>query len=233
MKVKKIESDKETHEMSPAVAAMQLFDKGNAMLLEINTENPQQRLIDQVVNELRAGAVIACPTGTGYGLSCDLFHARAIKKLMLLKKRPKHKPFSIICHDLSDIAHFAHVSNTAYRLLKRNLPGPYTLVLPGTKLLPKIMVTKQKTVGIRVADQPISAMLTETLGNPLVNTSVQLTKEEDPLAEAWQIEEHLGNQITLVIDGGTIYPEPSSVIDLTTDTPIIIREGKGDLTPFR
>ncbi len=202
------------------------------MILEINTENPQQRLIDRVVKELRAGAVIACPTGTGYGLSCDLFHAGAIKKMMQLKKRPKQKPFSIICHDLSDISRYAHVSNVAYRLLKRNLPGPYTLVLQGTKLLPKVMVTKQKSVGIRVADQPISAMLTRALGNPLVNTSVQID-EENLLTEAWQIEQCLGHQTALVIDAGTIYPEPSSVIDLTGDTPLILREGKGDLTPFR
>lgn len=203
------------------------------MLLEINPINPQQRLIDRVVQALRAGAIISYPTETGYGLGCDLLDAKAIKKLMLLKKRPKDKPFSILCADLRDISKYAHVSNTAYRLLRRNLPGPYTFVLPGTKVLPKMMVTRQKTVGIRVADHPISRLLIETLGNPVVNTSVLLNDDEEPLSMAYEIDGLLGNRIELVIDGGEIYPEPSSVIDLTADSPEILREGKGDITPFR
>lgn len=203
------------------------------MLLEINPINPQQRLIDKVVRSLRSGAIISYPTETGYGLGCDLLNAKAIKKLMLLKKRPPNKPFSIICADLKDISTYAHVSNTAYRLLRRNLPGPYTFVLPGAKILPKMMVTKQKTVGLRVADHEISALLIKTLGNPVVNTSVMLDDDDSPLTKAYEIDQALGNRIDLIIDGGEIYPEPSSVIDLTTDYPQILREGKGDVTPFR
>ncbi len=203
------------------------------MLLEIHPHNPQQRLIDKVIRELRAGAIISWPTETGYGLGCDLFSAKAIKKLIQLKKRPANKPFSIICADLKEISRYAHVSNTAYRLLKRNLPGPYTFVLPGTKMVPKTMATRQKTVGIRVTSQPISNLLIATLGNPVVNTSVALSEDAAPLASAYEVNAELGNRISLIIDGGEIYPEPSSVIDLTTDTPTIIREGKGDVTPFR
>ncbi len=203
------------------------------MLLEIHPCNPQQRLINQVIRELKAGAIISWPTETGYGLGCDLFNAKTIKKLIQLKKRPANKPFSIICADLKEISKYAHVSNTAYRLLKRNLPGPYTFVLPGTKMVPKTMTTKQKTVGIRITSQPISNLLIATLGNPVVNTSVMLSEDDTPLASAYEVEATLGNRISLVIDGGEIYPEPSSVIDLTTDTPAIIREGKGDVTPFR
>ncbi|MCP3892400.1 MAG: threonylcarbamoyl-AMP synthase [Desulfobulbaceae bacterium] len=203
------------------------------MLLEINSTNPQQRLIDRAVRSLKSGSVICYPTDTGYGIGCDLFNQKAIKQLMQLKKRPKQKPFSFMCSDLSHISRYAHVSNTAYRLLKKNLPGPYTFVLPGTKLVPKVMATKQKTVGIRVVDHPISRLLIETLENPIVNTSVELDDDESPLADPYEIDQYIGNRIDLVIDGGTIYPDPSSVIDLTSDYPEILREGKGDVSPFR
>lgn len=203
------------------------------MLLEINPVNPQQRLIDQAVNALKGGGIICYPTDTGYGIGCDLFNQKAIKQIMQLKKRPKQKPFSFMCSDLTDISKYAHVSNTAYRLLKKNLPGPYTFVLPGTKLVPKVMATKQKTVGIKVPTHPISRLLLETLGTPIVNTSVQLEDEDSPLAEPFEIEQYIGNRIGLVIDGGAIYTDPSSVIDLTSDYPEILREGKGDVNPFR
>jgi tRNA threonylcarbamoyl adenosine modification protein (Sua5/YciO/YrdC/YwlC family) len=203
------------------------------MLLEINPINPQLRLVVQVVKSLRNGAIVCYPTDTGYGIGCDLFNQKAIKLLVQLKKRPKDKPFSFMCSDLTDISQYAHVSNTAYRLLKKNLPGPYTFVLPGTKLVPKVMATKQKTVGIRVPGNPICKLLLETLGNPIVNTSVQLEDEEIKLAEPFEIEEYLGKRIELVVDGGPIYPDPSSVIDLTSDSPEILRVGKGDVNPFR
>jgi len=203
------------------------------MLLEINPINPQPRLIEQVVKLLKNGAIVCYPTDTGYGIGCDLFNQKAIKQIVQLKKRPAHKPFSFMCSNLTDISQYAHVSNTAYRLLKKNLPGPYTFVLPGTKLVPKIMSTKQKTVGIRVPGHPICKLLLETLGNPIVNTSVQLEDEEIKLAEPFQIDEYIGKRIELIVDGGPIYPDPSSVIDLTSDTPEILRVGKGDVNPFR
>lgn len=203
------------------------------MLLEINPINPQQRLIDRAVKMLKSGAIICYPTDTGYGIGCDLFNNKSLKSIMQLKRRPKQKPFSFMCSDLTDISHYAHVSNTAYRLLKKNLPGPYTFVLPGTKLVPKVMATKQKTVGIRVPTHPIARLLLETLGNPIVNTSVQLDDDDAILAEPFEIEEYIGNRIDLIIDAGSIYPDPSSLIDLTSDYPEILREGKGDVTPFR
>ncbi len=203
------------------------------MLLEINPVNPQLRLIEQVVKSLKNGEIVCYPTETGYGMGCDLFNQKAIKQLVQLKKRPTHKPFSFMCSDLTDISQYAHVSNTAYRLLKKNLPGPYTFVLPGTKLVPKIMATKQKTVGIRVPSHPICKLLLETLGNPIVNTSVQFDGEEPQLAEPFEIELYLGKRIEIIVDGGPIYPDPSSVIDLTGDYPEILRVGKGDVNPFR
>lgn len=202
------------------------------MLLEINPHNPQQRLIEQVVDQLRRGAVICYPTDTGYGIGCDFSNQKAVKKINLIKNRPKGKPFSFMCSDLKDISSYAHVSNTAYRLLKRNLPGPYTFVLPGTKLVPKAMATKQKTVGIRVPENPICRMLLETLGNPLINTSLPHEDDESAASNPYEIDLLFGKRVELVIDGGDVYSDPSTLIDLTGDSPIVLREGKGNVTPF-
>ncbi len=203
------------------------------MLLEINAENPQLRLIEPIVKQMKNGALVCYPTDTGYGIGCDLFNPKAIKRLIQLKKRPRKKPFSFMCSNLTHISQFAHVSNSAYRLLKRNLPGAYTFVLPGTKLVPKIMATKQKTVGIRVPAHPICKLLIETLGNPIINTSFQLDGEEGSLSEPLDIEQYLRNRVDVIIDGGRVFPDPSSIIDLTGDYPVILREGKGDVTPYR
>ncbi len=202
------------------------------MLLEINPHNPQQRLIQQVVDQLKRGAVICYPTDTGYGIGCDFSNPKAVKKINLITNRPKGKPFSFMCSDLKHISRYAHVSNIAYRLLKKNLPGSYTFVLPGTKLVPKAMSSKQKTVGIRVSENPIASMLLETLGNPLINTSLPRDDEEAGLSDPYDIDVQFGNRVDLVIDGGNIYPDPSTLIDLTGDYPEILREGKGDVTPF-
>ena len=202
------------------------------MIYSINPDNPQIRLIQQVVAVLKDGGIICYPTDTGYGIGCDMFDQKAIKRLIQIKRRPKDKPFSFMCSDLKNISRYAHVSNTAYRLLKKCLPGPYTFVLPGTKLVPKIMATKQKTVGIRVPASPTCQLLLATLGNPIINTSIP--SEDAPVPkEAYEIDELLGNRLDGLIDGGPIYPDPSTVIDLTHDIPEILRVGKGDISPFR
>jgi len=203
------------------------------MLVEINPDNPQLRLIQPVIERLRDGAIICYPTDTGYGVGCDLFHQKAIKRLMQIKKRPEGKPFSFMCSSLKDISEYAHVSNRAYRLMKKNLPGAYTFVLPGSKLVPKIMATKQKTVGIRVPDHPICQLLLETLGNPLINTSIPVDSDHPVPTEAYEIEMLLGNRVDIIIDGGLVYPDPSTLIDLTGDEPVILRQGKGDIAPFQ
>ncbi|PID41176.1 MAG: threonylcarbamoyl-AMP synthase [Proteobacteria bacterium] len=202
------------------------------MLININPENPQLRLIRQVVEKIRHGAVICYPTETGYGIGCDIFNARAIRRIVQIKKRPKNKPFSFMCSDLKNISKYAHVSNTAYRLLKKNLPGPYTFVLPGTKLVPKVMTTRQKTVGIRVPENEICRLLLEELGSPIINTSIPVSDDSIRLSEADEIDGVVGNRVDLIIDGGPVYPDPSSLIDLTGETPEILRVGKGDVIPF-
>lgn len=202
------------------------------MLLAINPDNPQQRLIQQVVDRLKRGAVICYPTDTGYGIGCDFSCQKAVKRIIQIKNRPKGKPFSFMCSDLKHISNYAHVSNVAYRLLKKNLPGPYTFVLPGTKLVPKAMFTKQKTVGIRVPENPICRMLLETLGNPMVNTSLPCNHDEFTTSDPYDIDCLYTKQMDLIVDGGDVYPDPSTLIDLTGDYPVVLREGKGDVTPF-
>lgn len=202
------------------------------MIININPDNPQLRLIKQVVEKIRHGAVICYPTETGYGVGCDIFNPKAIKRLVQLKRRPKNKPFSFMCSDLKNISLYAHVSNTAYRLLKKNLPGPYTFVLPGTKLVPKVMTTHQKTVGIRVPENEICRLLLEELDAPIVNTSIPVDDDSQGPHEAYEIDMLIGNRVDLIIDGGPVFPDPSSLIDLTGDSPEILREGKGDVTPF-
>ncbi len=198
------------------------------MIITINPKNPQKRLIRKVVDHLEQGGIIGYPTDTIYGLGCDLFNPEAIEKIRRLKKVDGKKPLSFICSDLKDISRYAYVSNYAYKIMKRLLPGAYTFILKATKLVPKIAQTKQKTVGIRIPDNKICLALVKELGHPIVSTSVSKTGEglyNDPA----EIEERFGKQIDLVIDGGVIVAEHSSMIDLTDDFPKVIRVGKGDV----
>ncbi|MCI5145097.1 MAG: threonylcarbamoyl-AMP synthase [Candidatus Electrothrix sp. AR3] len=200
--------------------------------IEINPSNPQPRLINMVVDTLKKGGVICYPTDTMYGIGCDIYNQKAVKRVHEVKHRPRQKPFSFMCSSLKDISHYAHVGNIAYRLMRRHLPGPYTLVLPGSKLVPKIMLTKQKTVGIRMPECAICLAIIEQLGNPILTTSANQEEREDPVVDAYDVEELFGNQVDLIVDGGDIYPDPSTVISLVSDCPEVLREGQGDIAPF-
>ncbi|NLZ18378.1 MAG: threonylcarbamoyl-AMP synthase [Desulfobulbaceae bacterium] len=203
-----------------------------AKIIEINPINPQARLIEQVVEALRFGGVICYPTDTMYGIGCDIFNQKAVKRIYQIKQRPKDKPFSFMCASLTNISSYGHVGNSAYRVMRKCLPGPYTFVLSGTKLVPKIMLTRQKTVGIRVPDYPICLALIEALGNPILNTSAQTEETEELVRSAMDAEDRFGRQVDLIIDGGEIVPEPSTVISLLEETPQILRQGKGDSSWF-
>jgi len=202
------------------------------MIITINPKNPQRRLIRRVVEVLKGGGVIGYPTDTIYGVGCDLFNQDAIRKIHRLKKLEEKKPLSFICSDLKDISRYAYVSNYAYKMMKRLLPGPYTFVLKATKLVPKIAMTKQNTVGIRIPDNKICLTLVKELGHPIINTSVY-KPDEGLFNEPAEIEERFGKQLDLVIDGGVIVAEHSSIIDLTGDSPKVIRKGKGDVSLFQ
>ena len=201
------------------------------MLLKVNPYNPQVRHIHRVVDILKGGGIVAYPTDTFYGIGCDIMNKKAIEKVYAIKKRNKSKPFSFICPDLKDISKYAKVSNMAYRNMKRLLPGPYTFVLPGSKMVPKIMLTKRRTAGIRVPDHSIALALANELGHPIISTSathVDGTVFEDPSL----LHDHFIKTIDAVIDGGPVPGEPSSVISLIDDIPEIIRHGAGDIDIF-
>ena len=195
------------------------------MILSINPQNPQQRLINRVCEVLKAGGIITYPTDTFYGIGCDLYNKKGIILIHKLKNRSLKKPFSIICDGLKEISQYAQVTNYAYKTMKRLLPGPYTFILEATRLVPKIMLSKSKTVGIRVPDNAISLTIVRTLGRPIISTSAGL---DDPYA----IENAYGRQLDLIIDGGPLFPNPSSVISLVNNVPEVIREGKGDVSSF-
>lgn len=192
------------------------------MLLSINPDDPQKRLISKVVEVLDKGGLIIYPTDTFYGIGCDVFNKRSIRRIYQLKKRPLSKPFSFICANLKDISLYAQVSNDAYRIMKRTLPGPYTFVLEGTRLVPRLMLTSRKTVGIRVPNNKICLAIVESLGRPIISTSINL---EEPSI----IHDTYSSLVETVIDGGVISYEPSTVVSLVEDNPEIIREGKGEI----
>jgi tRNA threonylcarbamoyl adenosine modification protein (Sua5/YciO/YrdC/YwlC family) len=201
------------------------------MITTINAKNPQLRLIQKVIEVLEQGGVIGYPTDTIYGVGCDLFNQEAIRKIYRLKKMEGKKPLSFICSDLKDISRYAYVSNYAYKMMKRLLPGPYTFILKATKPVPKIAMTKQNTVGIRIPDNKICLSLVRALGHPIISTSVY-RPDESLYNDPAEIEERFGKQLDLVIDGGMIVAEHSSIIDLSNEFPKVIRKGKGDVGFF-
>ena len=201
------------------------------MIYRINPQNPQKRLITKAVDILKTGGVIAYPTDTIYGFGCDILNKKAIQRIYQIKKRDRSKPFSFICSDLKNISEYAQVTDYAYKTMKRLLPGPYTFILPGTKLVPKIMLTKRKTVGIRVPNNNICLAIVEALGHPIISTSVGWSGRE-VLSDPQQIEETFGSQIELTIDGGILPNQPSSIISLLDDLPEVIRAGQGEVSQF-
>lgn len=199
------------------------------MLIEVNPVNPQKRLISKVVDILKKDGVIAYPTDTYYGIGCDIMNKKAIEKIYLLKQRDKNRPFSFICSGLKNISDYAKVSNYAYKTMRRLLPGPYTFILEGSKLVPKIMLTNRKTAGIRVPKNIICLALVEELGNPIITTSATMP-DGSVFDNPSLIHEYYKTRIDLVIDGGPVPGQPSSVVSLIDDIPEVIRHGIGDVS---
>jgi tRNA threonylcarbamoyl adenosine modification protein (Sua5/YciO/YrdC/YwlC family) len=201
------------------------------MLIKVNPINPQNRSIQMAVDVLLKGGIVVYPTDTHYGMGCDIMNKKAIERIYQLKQRNKSKPFSFICSGLKNISHYAKVSNYAYKTMRRLLPGPYTFILEGSKLVPKIMLTKRKTAGIRVPDHKICLELVKGLGNPIITTSATMP-DGSILNDAFLIHDLFKNRIDMVIDGDIVSGKPSSVISLIDDTPEIIRKGLGDVSIF-
>lgn len=201
------------------------------MLFSINSLNPQMRLIKKAADVLREGGIIIYPTDTVYGLGCDLSNKKGIERIYELKKREKKHPLSFVCSDLKHISEYAKVTDYAYKTMKRLLPGAYTFILEASKLVPKIILPKKTTTGIRVPDNQICLALVKELGRPIISTSVK-TEKGEALGDPAIIKEYFGRTVDLIIDGGIIMPQPSSVISLVDDNIEIIRIGKGDISAF-
>ncbi|PLX82141.1 MAG: threonylcarbamoyl-AMP synthase [Desulfuromonas sp.] len=197
------------------------------MLLSVNPENPQQRHIKHIVDSLKQGGIIIYPTDTIYGIGCDIFNKKGVKKIYQIKQRDPRKPFSFICADLSDVANYAQVSNFAFKIMKRHLPGPYTFVLEASRVVPDLLTTKQKTVGIRIPDNPIALAIVRELGHPLITTSANISGE-DTYTYADELDASFGRMVDLVVDGGVLVEKPSTLISLVGDSVEVLREGSGD-----
>ncbi|MBN1302217.1 MAG: threonylcarbamoyl-AMP synthase [Melioribacteraceae bacterium] len=198
---------------------------------ELHPVNPQLRYINKAIDVLRGGGVIIYPTDTVYGFGCDIYNRDALQRIYDIKNESGTKLFSFICPDLKDIATYAKVSDYAYKLMKKLLPGPYTFVLPAAREVPKTLWTKRKTVGIRIPDHQIALTLAKELGHPIISTSVT-TRKGELLYDPFEIRTIFNAHVDLMLSAGALNGTPSSIVDLSGEIPEIIREGGGDISMF-
>jgi tRNA threonylcarbamoyl adenosine modification protein (Sua5/YciO/YrdC/YwlC family) len=199
------------------------------MILKIHPRNPEPRALAKAADTIKGGGIVIYPTDTVYGIGCSVENKDAIEKIYLIKGQRKDKPFSFVCSDLTHISEYAHVSNPAFKIMRRLIPGPYTFVLPAAKMkhLPKILVSRRKTVGIRVPDSRVALDLVREVGHPILSTSV-VDENGSILHDPDEIIQLFHNRVDLILDGGPLISQPSTVIDFTGETPEILRQGAGD-----
>lgn len=204
-----------------------------AQFLTIHPDNPQQRLIEQAVEVLKRGGLIVYPTDSAYALGCHIGDKMALDRIRALRQLDKNHNFTLMCRDLSELATYARVNNADFRLIKAHTPGPYTFILNATSEVPRrLMHPKRKTIGMRVPDNGIALALMESLGEPLMSSSLIMPNDTVPLTDPYDIRETLEHQVELIIDGGFCGMEPTSVIDLTGDAPQVTRVGCGPVEAF-
>lgn len=195
---------------------------------EIHPDNPQARLIKQAAEILNRGGVIIYPTDSSYAIGCHLGDKKAMDKIRMIRQLDKDHNFTLVCRDLSEIAHYAQVDNMNYRLMKTLTPGPYTFILPATREVPKRLLNpKRKTIGIRVPDNAVCSALLTVLDQPIMSSTLSLPNEEYPLTDPYQIRLQLEGVVDLIIDGGYSGHEPTTVVNLVNDKPEILRQGLG------
>jgi len=203
-----------------------------AQYFQIHQTHPQQRLLEQTVQILRDGGVIAYPTDSGYALGCLIGNKAAQDNIRRIRGVDEHHLFTLVCRDLAELATYAMVNNSQFRMLKANTPGAYTFVLQATREVPRrLQHPKRSAVGLRVPNHAVTQALLATLGEPMLSMTLSIA-DEPPMHEAWEIRDPLEHQVQLVIDAGYCIDQPTSVIDLTAEVPILIRAGAGDLAPF-
>ncbi len=200
------------------------------MRIELHGNTLNVRAVEQAVEVLKNGGLIIYPTDTVYGIGCDISQKAALEKIYRVKGLAKQKPLSFICSDIKDISKYAKISTSNYRDLRRYLPGPYTFILPGTREAPKVLISKQKTVGIRIPDHPLTLAIVTALGNPIISTSVNIS-ERSFASDPQDFSAYYEGKVDLILDSGPTWAELSSVIDMTSDDgPVVIRDGQGDIS---
>ncbi|MDI9221962.1 L-threonylcarbamoyladenylate synthase [Pantoea sp. EA-12] len=204
-----------------------------SQLFHIHPDNPQPRLINQAVDYLNKGSVIVYPTDSGYALGCRLEEKNAMERICRIRQLDGNHNFTLMCRDLSELSTYSQVDNTAFRILKNNTPGNYTFILKATKEVPRrLMNDKRKTIGLRVPSNPVALALLERLNEPMMSTSLMLPGNDFTESDPEEIQYSIGKLVDLIIDGGTLGQQPTTVIDLTSDSPVVVREGVGDTRPF-
>jgi tRNA threonylcarbamoyl adenosine modification protein (Sua5/YciO/YrdC/YwlC family) len=204
-----------------------------AQFFSIHSDNPQPRLIQQAVHILRQGGVIVYPTDSCYALGCHVGDKEAATRLLSVRGLDSGHDLTLVCRDLSELGRYAQVNNAQFRILKAHTPGPYTFILRGTREVPRrLLHKKHDTIGLRVPDHGIVQALLAELDEPILSSTLLLYGEDVPLTEPWEIRERLEHMVDLVIDGGACGLTPTTVVDLTSDTPAVLRYGKGDASDF-
>lgn len=201
-----------------------------AQFFSIHPDNPQPRLIKQAAEILRSGAVVIYPTDSGYAIGCHLDDKDAVARIRQIRGLDEKHLMTLMCRDLSELSHYARVDNAQFRLLKNNTPGSYTFILDATKEVPRrLQHPKRSTVGLRIPDHPVALALLEELGEPLLSSTLILPDAHQPLTDVDEIREHLEQLVDLIIEGGAVGVEPTTVIDLTDSVPVLVRHGKGEV----
>jgi len=202
-----------------------------AKLIEIHPTDPQPRRVGKIVDRIRDGDLIAYPTDSSYAFGCRIGDKKAIDRIHRIRRTDKKHNFTLICGDLSEISVYAKVDNWAFRLIKSLTPGPYTFILPATREVPKrLQNPKRRTIGLRVPDHTLVHAILEALGEPIMSSTLTLPGDDRPLTDPLEIEERIGNQVDLIIDGGPAGIEPTSVIDLSGGTVEVLRVGRGEIS---
>jgi len=202
-----------------------------SQLFQIHPENPQARLIRGAVDVLRKGGVIVYPTDSCYALGCHIGDKKALETLRRIRQVDDKHFFTLMCRNMAEMSSYAMIDNVAHRLIKALTPGPYTFILPAMRSVPKrLLHPKRKKIGIRRPDNAIALALMEELAEPLLSTTLILPGDELPMMDPYEMRDLLGNQVDLVIDGGYCGLEPTTVVEWTDDSPVVLRQGKGDIS---
>lgn len=214
-------------------SAMLAYNPRVAKLIEVHPSDPQPHRVQKIVERIRDGALIAYPTDSSYAFGCRIGDKKPIERIHRIRRTNKNHNFTLVCADLSEISVYARVDNWAYRLIKSLTPGPYTFILRATRQLPKMLQNpKRRTIGIRVPDHPLVNAMLDELGEPIMSSTLSLPGDELPLTDPVEIEKRIGHEVDLIIDAGPTGIEPTTVLDLSSGSVEVLREGRGDASQF-